>query len=135
MQTEKSQPEGKRIMPETQCTLFPALSVYPCTSFLALSVYPRTSFPALSIYPRVCISQSASETDVRFYLFISCFCSSHLKQNLKGGITVIMCDEVNYGSCTLAFLFLFSRFLCTCSKLYFTLQNNFRDNYAYYCQS
>ena len=28
MQTEKSQPEGKWIMPETR--LFPALSVHPC---------------------------------------------------------------------------------------------------------
>ena len=41
MQTEKSQPSGQRIMPET---------------------------PALSIYPRVGISLSASETDDRFYL-------------------------------------------------------------------
>ena len=29
MQTEKSQPEGKRIMPETRFTEFPALSVDP----------------------------------------------------------------------------------------------------------
>ena len=29
MQTEKSQPEGKRIMPETRFTSFPALSVDP----------------------------------------------------------------------------------------------------------
>ena len=41
MQTEKSQPEGKRIMPETRFT----------------------EFPALSVDPRVGISQSASETD------------------------------------------------------------------------
>ena len=41
MQTEKSQPEGKRIMPETRFT----------------------SFPALSVDPRVGISRSASETD------------------------------------------------------------------------
>ena len=42
MQTEKSQPEGKRIMPETRFT----------------------EFPALSIDARVGISRSASETDV-----------------------------------------------------------------------
>ena len=41
MQTEKSQPEGKRIMPETRFT----------------------KFPALSFDPRVGISQSASETN------------------------------------------------------------------------
>ena len=29
LQTEKSQPEGKRIMPEMRLTEFPALSVYP----------------------------------------------------------------------------------------------------------
>ena len=46
MQTDKSQPSGKRIMPEMR----------------------RTSFPALSIHPRVWISRSASKTDVRFYL-------------------------------------------------------------------
>ena len=42
MQTEKFQPEGKRIMPETRFT----------------------AFPALSVGPRVGISQSALETDV-----------------------------------------------------------------------
>ena len=42
MQTEKSQPEGKRIMPETRFT----------------------KFPALSIDQRVGISLSASEIDV-----------------------------------------------------------------------
>ena len=41
MQTEKSQPEGKRIMPETRFT----------------------EFPALSVDPRVGISRSASGTD------------------------------------------------------------------------
>ena len=41
MQTEKSQPEGKRIMPETRFT----------------------EFTVLSVDPRVKISQSASETD------------------------------------------------------------------------
>ena len=29
MQSEKSQPSGQRIMPETRWTSFPALSVYP----------------------------------------------------------------------------------------------------------
>ena len=42
MKSEKSQPEGKRIMPETRFT----------------------EFPALSFDPRVGISRSASETDV-----------------------------------------------------------------------
>ena len=42
MQTEKSQPEGERIMPETRFT----------------------EFPALSVDPRVGISRSALETDV-----------------------------------------------------------------------
>ena len=42
MQTEKSQPEGKRIMPESRFT----------------------EFPALAVGPRVGISRSASETDV-----------------------------------------------------------------------
>ena len=41
MQTEKSQPKGKRIMPETRFT----------------------DFPALSVDPRVGISRSASEID------------------------------------------------------------------------
>ena len=42
MQTEKSQPKGKRIIPETRFT----------------------EFPALSVDPRVGISRSASKTDV-----------------------------------------------------------------------
>ena len=41
MQNEKSQPEGKRIIPETRFT----------------------EFPALSVDPRVGISRSALETD------------------------------------------------------------------------
>ena len=41
MQTEKSQPEGKRIMPEMRFT----------------------EFPALAVDPRVGISRSASEAD------------------------------------------------------------------------
>ena len=41
METEKSQPEGKRIMPKTRFT----------------------EFPALPVDPRVGISPSASETD------------------------------------------------------------------------
>ena len=41
MQTEKYQPEGKRIVPETRFT----------------------EFPALPVDPRVGISQSASKTD------------------------------------------------------------------------
>ena len=46
MPIEKSQPKGKRIMPETR----------------------YTEFPALSVEPRVGISRSVSETDDRFYL-------------------------------------------------------------------
>ena len=46
MQTEKSQPSGQRIMPETRLT----------------------SFPALSVNPLVGILRSASETDDKFYL-------------------------------------------------------------------
>ena len=45
MQTEKSQPEGKWIMPETRFT----------------------KFLALSVDPRVEISRSASETDDRLF--------------------------------------------------------------------
>ena len=45
MQTEKAQPEGKRIMPETRFT----------------------EFPALFVDPRFGISLSASETDVIFF--------------------------------------------------------------------
>ena len=49
MQAEKSQPEGKRIMPQTRFT----------------------EFPALSVDPRVGISRSASETDDwSFFLLI-----------------------------------------------------------------
>ena len=43
MQTEKSQPSGQRIMPETR-------------------------YPALSVYPRVGISLSASKTYDKFFL-------------------------------------------------------------------
>ena len=42
MQTEKSQPEGKRIMPETRFT----------------------EFPAFSVDPRVGVAPSASDIDV-----------------------------------------------------------------------
>ena len=45
MQTEKSQPEGKRIMPETRLT----------------------EFPALFVDPGVQISRSASGTDDRLF--------------------------------------------------------------------
>ena len=45
MQTENSQPEGKRIMPETRFT----------------------EFPALSVDPRVGVSRSTSETDVSLF--------------------------------------------------------------------
>ena len=45
MQTEKSQSEGKRIMPETRFT----------------------EFPALSVDPRVGISRSAMETNVLLF--------------------------------------------------------------------
>ena len=48
MQTEKSQPEGKRIMPETKFT----------------------EFPALFVGSRVWISWSPSETDVCLFFFL-----------------------------------------------------------------
>ena len=48
MQTEKSQPEGKWIMPETRFT----------------------EFPALSGDPRIGISQSASETDDCLFIYL-----------------------------------------------------------------
>ena len=48
MQTEKSQPSGQRIMPETRFTEF-------------------TEFPTLSVHSRVVISLSASEADEGFY--------------------------------------------------------------------
>ena len=52
MQTEKSQPWGQRIMPETRFT----------------------EYPALSVDPRVWISLSASKTDHRFYLSFLFLC-------------------------------------------------------------
>ena len=48
MQTEKSQPEGQRIMPKTRLTELKRL----------------TEFPALSVNPKVGISRSALETSV-----------------------------------------------------------------------
>ena len=59
MQTEKSQPSGQRIMPETRLV----------------------SFLALSVKPRVDISLCASDFDVRFYvcLFVIIAVSSILK--------------------------------------------------------
>ena len=44
MQTEKSQPEGKRIMPETRFTSFPALSVDPSLGFLGLHRRPMMDY-------------------------------------------------------------------------------------------
>ena len=41
MQTEKSQPEGKRIMPETRFTEYPALSVDPRVGISRISGYIR----------------------------------------------------------------------------------------------
>ena len=55
MKTEKSQPDGKWIMPEMRFTEFPALSVDPRAGF--------TEFPALFVNPRIGISRSALETD------------------------------------------------------------------------
>ena len=46
MQMEKSQPEGKRIMPETKFTSFPALSVDPRVGFFYL--YRRPMFDYFS---------------------------------------------------------------------------------------
>ena len=44
MQTEKSQPEGKRIMPETRFTDFPALSVDPKVGILGLHRRPMLDY-------------------------------------------------------------------------------------------
>ena len=44
MQTEKSQPEGKRIKPETRFTEFPALSVHPRVGFLGLHRRPMFDY-------------------------------------------------------------------------------------------
>ena len=83
MQTEKSQPEGKRIMPETRFTEYPALFFDRGLEFLGLHRRPQTeksqpegkrimpetkftSFPALFVDPRVGNSRSASETDLFF---------------------------------------------------------------------
>ena len=66
MQTEKSEPEGKRIMPETRFT----------------------EFPALSVDPRVGISWSSSETDVwLFFLPIT-----EKIEALKGIFTLMLYD-------------------------------------------
>ena len=48
VQTENSQPEGKRIMPETRFT----------------------EFPALSVDPRIGISRSTSETNAGLFSYI-----------------------------------------------------------------
>ena len=75
MQTEKSQPERKRIMPETRFTEFTALSVDPRVGISRSAeksqpqhkrIKPETRFTeltALYVDPRVGISRSASETD------------------------------------------------------------------------
>ena len=57
MQTEKSQSEGLRVMPETRFKSQPeGKRLMPDTRF--------TEFPALSVYQRIGISRSTSETDV-----------------------------------------------------------------------
>ena len=64
MQIEKSQPEGKQIMPEMRFTKFPALSIDPRVGISqpeGKRIMPETrftEFPALSIDPRVGISLS-----------------------------------------------------------------------------
>ena len=61
MQTEISQPEGQRIMPETRrFTSFPTLSVDPWVGMSRSNLVP-----ALSVDPLVGISRSTSETDDR----------------------------------------------------------------------
>ena len=54
MQTEKSQPEGKRIMPETRFTEFLALSVDPkveisCRCLIIFLTYDIKSYDVFSI--------------------------------------------------------------------------------------
>ena len=44
MQTEKSQPESQRIMPETRCTSFPALSVDPRVGISRLHRRPMIDY-------------------------------------------------------------------------------------------
>ena len=68
MQTEKSQPEGKRILPETRFT----------------------EFPAFSVDPRVGISRSASHTDdwLFFLPIIGSFQKSLVYYFLKRYMTV-----------------------------------------------
>ena len=63
IQTEKSSPEGKWIMPETRFTEFPELSVDPRVR-ISRSELVKTELPALSVDPRVGISRSAFKTDV-----------------------------------------------------------------------
>ena len=66
MQTEKSQPEGERIMPKTRFIEFPALFVDPrvglprSSSGWAFSVFIGLGFFGLH---RVGLSRSSSETD------------------------------------------------------------------------
>ena len=83
MQTKKSQPKGKRIMPETRFTEFSSLSVDPRVGISRsasgspmqteksqpegeriISETRFTELSSLSVDPRVGISRSASKTDV-----------------------------------------------------------------------
>ena len=61
MQTEKSQPEGKRIMPETRFT----------------------EFPALSVDPKIGISRSASDTGGRLFFLLIIGKIECLKRNIN----------------------------------------------------
>ena len=73
MQTEKFEPGGKRIMPKTRHTEFPAFFVDPSVGMQTEEFHPEgkrimpktrfTEFPAFFADPRVGISRSASETD------------------------------------------------------------------------
>ena len=63
MQTEKSQLDGKRIMPEMRFkSQLEAKRIMPETRL--------TEFPVFSVDPRVGISQSALETDDRLFFLL-----------------------------------------------------------------
>ena len=73
MQTEKSQPDGKRIIPETRWTSFSGIIRWPEKSQPeGKRIMPQTrftEFPALFVDPRVGIFRSALETnDWLFFL-------------------------------------------------------------------
>ena len=53
MQTEKSQPEGKRIMPETRFSEFPALSVDPRVGIFRSHQRPMSDYFSYLLYNKI----------------------------------------------------------------------------------